>query len=562
MQCFRLSSTVLLLSAVACAAPDKAGSNSEAGTPAVPPDTADSADGADSGDSGDSGDSLPMLAPVPAGAWCPTPASALGLRDIADDMGLVDTSDGLPARKEAGPVAALDLDGDGLDELLVGHRVQGLVLHLNQGGRFRQQVLVDAMDLTGIALGDIDGDGDLDIWAGGYSRRMWLLRNDGADGEGWLFTDISDGSGLDSVANEPQKTDATFGDFDGDGDLDLYINRAAGPGTTEEGRLDQLFDNQGDGRFVAVSDWLTPDQRQGVSWSAVWSDLDLDLDPDLFVANADQSTAGPSLLLENAGASEDGWQFLDRSDDCFCTDNFNPMGVSAGDYDNDGDFDLFLTNTASDQLLANDGALAFVDVSRSVGDLALPTDRHMTFGAVWTDLDNDGWQDIFVSSGPLSEAPDPSLDSQPDRLLLNESGSRLRNRAAELGVDSEGVGRGVTRAMLDDDGYPELVVIHLDGPSHIWQADCMQNRSLVVELRQSAGNTRGIGARVTVAFDDGSQQVQEVSAKAGWGGAMEPRAWFGLGLRQVESVTVLWPDGVSQAFAVPADADGRVRVER
>ncbi len=477
-------------------------------------------------------------------------------------MGLVNTVDGFSARKEAGPVAALDLDGDGLDELLVGHRRLGLILHRNIDGRFEQQVLVDAHDLTGIALGDIDGDGDLDVWTGGYHPRMWLLRNDGlGDGE-WTFTDISVGSGLDSVPNVPQKTDATFGDFDLDGDLDLYINRSGPPGATDEANLDQLFRSNGDGTFVAVSDWFTAAQRQGVSWSAVWTDLDLDDRLDLFVANADQAMAGPSLLLQNMGASGSDWGFDDRSRTCFCTDNFNPMGVSSGDYDNDGDFDLFLTNTSSDQLLENDGNFEFVDVSRSVGDLNLPTSFHMTFGSVWTDVNNDGWQDIFVSSGPLSDFPEPDLDRQPDRLLLGAADGSLENHAGELGVDSTGIGRGVTRANIDGDGYPELVVINLDGPSHIWRTDCLANRSLMVALRQTGPNTRAIGARVTVAFEDGTAQRQEITSKPGWGGAMEPRAWFGLGATAPTTLTVRWPDGDEDTWLLPADADGRIEIER
>lgn len=512
----------------------------------------------------DTAEPLPIATVEPEGSWCPEPAGALAYEDIAATLGLIDTRDGLGSRKEAGPVAALDLDGDGLDDILVGHRSQGLVLHRLVDGRFVQQTLVAARDLTGIALGDIDADGDLDIWTGGYSRRMWLLRNDGLGDDGWVFTDITAGSGLDEPPNVPQKTDASFGDFDGDGDLDLYVNRAGPPGSTEPATLDQLFMSHGDGTFTAVSEWFTVDQRQGVSWSPVWTDLDLDGDADLFVANADQASAGPSLLLENVGPGEGegSWTFTDRSDSCFCTDNFNPMGVSSGDVDRDGDFDLFLTNTAADQLLRNEGDLTFVDVSRVAGDFALPTGRHMTFGSVWTDVDNDGWLDLFVSAGPLADRPDVELDAQPDRLLLNEAGTRLTNHAAALSIDSEGIGRGVTRARLDSDGYPELVVINLDGPSHIWHTQCLANRSLVVELRQDAENTRAIGAWVTVTFADGSLQRQEISAKPGWGGAMEPRAWFGLGEETAESVEVRWPDGETTRWGLPEDVDGRLVLTR
>jgi len=523
------------------------------GTTAPPPD---------SGSGGEDTGTYPLADVQPAGPWCADPAAALAYEDIASAWDLVDTRDGLEARKEAGPVASLDLDGDGLDELIVGHRTLGLVLHRNQGGSFIQEELLSVRDLTGIALGDVDSDGDLDIWSGGYNSQMWLLRNDGDGSDRWQFTDITEASGLNALRVLPQKTDASFGDFNGDGHLDLYITRAGMPGTTDETMLDQLLQNRGDGTFEVVSSWLTAEQRQGIGWSPVWTDLDLDLDPDLFVANADQNMAGPSLMLRNDGAAGEGWSFTDLTDSCACTDNFNPMGVSSGDFDNDGDFDLYLTNTDADQLPRNEGDLSFVDLSRTIGDMDLPTRLHMTFGSVWTDVDNDGWQDIFVAAGPLSDRPDPALDSQPDRLLMNQAGAALENQAAALGIDSTGIGRGVTRAMLDDDGYPELVVVNLDGPSHIWRTGCLENRSLVVSLRQTGGNTRGIGARVTLYFADGTTQTQEVSAKSGWGGAMEPRVWFGLGQNPVSTMTVLWPDGTETTLALPADADGRVQVER
>ena len=515
------------------------------------------------------GDAVPGETDSGVGAvepWCAAPAEAVTYVDRAEAWGLVDTADGESRRKEAGAVAALDLDGDGLDELIVAHRTQGLVLHMRDGedGPWSTQLLLAARDLAGIALGDVDGDGDLDLWTGGYGEQMWLLRNEGAgeDEVLWRFEDVSEDAGLLALDTRPQKMDASFGDFDGDDDLDLYIVHAAGPGATEEWALDKLLRNDGAGRFEEVSSWLSAGQRQGVSWAPAWTDLDDDGDLDLFVANADQASAGPSMLLENAGPSEgEGWSFVDRSEDCGCTNNFNPMGVSPGDYDNDGDLDLFLTNTASDQLLRNEGGLIFTDVSRAVGGMLLESERYMTFGSVWVDFDNDGWLDLFDASGPLSDFPDEALDAQADRLLHNQGGTFV-DIAPELGLDARGVGRGVTRAMFNDDGFPELVVVNLDGPSHVWQPSCTDARALVVSLRQDGGNTRGVGARVTLGFADGGVAVQEITAKAGWGGAMEPRAWFGLADRRVESLTVRWPDGEVQEVQVNPGVGGRIDLVR
>ena len=515
------------------------------------------------------GDAVPGETDSGVGAvepWCAAPAESVTYVDRAESWGLVDTADGEPRRKEAGAVAALDLDGDGLDELIVAHRTQGLVLHMRNGedGPWSTQLLLPARELAGIAIGDVDGDGDLDLWTGGYAEQMWLLRNDGP-GEAeviWRFEDVSEDAGILALDTRPQKMDASFGDFDGDGDLDLYIVHDTGRGAIEEWALDKLLRNDGIGGFEEVSSWLSTGQRQGVSWSPAWADLDDDGDLDLFVANADQASAGPSMLLENAGPGQgESWSFFDRSDDCGCTNNFNPMGVSPGDYDNDGDLDLFLTNSGSDQLLRNEGGLTFIDVSRAVGGMLLGGERHMTFGSVWVDYDNDGWLDLFDASGPLSDSPDPELDAQADRLLHNQGGTFV-DIAPELGLDQLGVGRGVTRAMFNDDGFPELVVVNLDGPSHVWQPSCTAARALVVSLRQDGGNTRGIGARVTLGFTDGGVAVQEISTKAGWAGAMEPRAWFGLADRRVESLTVRWPDGVVEEVQVNPGVDGRIELVR
>ena len=498
--------------------------------------------------------------------WCTEPASTVSYRDEASAWGLVDTADGQPRRKEAGVVAALDLTGDGLDELIVAHRTEGLVLHLRDDADqpWSQQVLLAAPDITGMALGDIDSDGDLDIWVGGYSPRMWLLRKDcpGSGDSLWSFEEVAEAAGLLDLETGPQKMDASFADFDTDGDLDLYIVHASGPEPAGEFTLDKLLRNDGTGRFTDVSDWLSVEQREGLSWSPAWTDLDDDGDLDLFVANAEQTVAGPSLLLRNDGPGDDDtWTFTDLSDDCGCTANVNPMGISPGDFDNDGDMDLFLTNTTRDQLLRNEGEMVFTDVSLAVGGMALESERHMTFGSVWVDYDNDGWMDLFDASGPLSDFPDPVLDTQADRLLHNKGGTFV-DIASDLGLDQRGIGRGVTRAMLDDDGFAELVVINLDGPSHVWHPTCTTARSLVVTLRQESGNTRAVGARVQVRFADGGVATQEVSTKAGWAGSMEPRLWFGLGARDVDGLTVRWPDGVQQEVDVQPTVDGRLVIRR
>jgi len=492
----------------------------------------------------------------PPDPWCTEPGEP-GFQDVAEAWGLADTTDEDPDRKEAGAVALVDLDDDGLDDLVLAHRSRGLLVQHNLGGSFSDEVVLDgdAQSLSGLAIGDVDGDRDLDLWAGGYSPPMRLFLNDGQGG----FTDASTSSGMDSFPVAPQKLDAVFGDFDGDGDLDLFVNHDGGGTNPGEEKLDKLLQNDGTGVFTDVSDWLPG--RTGVGWSSVWTDLDLDGDVDLYTANADQATHEPSRLSRNDGADGDGWRFTDLSGTCACTNNHNPMGVSAGDYDADGLQDLFLTNTGANQLLWNQGDGTFVDVTAAVGGLALESDDHMSFGAAWFDHENDGTLDLFFSSGPLSGgAPEAGLAEQADQLLVWEEG-RLVDAAPSLGLDDRSAGRGVAAGRLDDDGFLDLVVSNLGSPSRLYRAQCTEARALVVDLVGSGANTWGIGARVVVHTDSGTF-TREVTAKPGWGGAVTPRAHIGLGDRRVERVTVHWPDGAEQVVDVHPLVDGRVVVHQ
>ena len=113
--------------------------------------------------------------------------------------------------------------------------------------------------------------------------------------------------------------------------------------------------------------------------------------------------------------------------------------------------------------------------------------------------------------------------------------------------------------LLNDDGFLDLAVAHLGTRSMLYQARCTAARALVVDLVGHAPNTFGVGARVLVETDAGTLQ-REVMAKPGWGGAIHPRAHFGLGAHTVRAVTVLWPDGPIQDQPVASDIDGRITV--
>ena len=265
---------------------------------------------------------------------------------------------------------------------------------------FEQIQTLDIADPAGIAIGDIDNDGDLDVWAGGHVNRMVMFTNNG-DGR---FTDVSETSGLTTLPTTPQKMDGVFGDFDQDGDLDLFINRAGLPENTPDSRLDLLLRNDGTGRFEDVSNWLPENWRTGMGWSSIWSDIDNDGDLDLYTVNSDQGFYGPSRLLINDGSGPNNtWLFSNGEMSCYCTHQNNPMGVSSADWNNDGWLDLFLTNTGENTLLQNFGDGSFTDMSFSVGGMGMGGPNHMTYGAAWFDWDHDGWLDLYAAAGPLHD---------------------------------------------------------------------------------------------------------------------------------------------------------------
>jgi hypothetical protein len=276
-----------------------------------------------------------------------------------------------------------DFDGDGDLDLFVGFR-QDVPnrLYRNDGGTFTDVAaalgVADATDTRAAAWGDFDADGDPDLFVG-FTRRSGapakLYRNDGA-GRG--FTDVAKEVGIESVGESRQPS---FVDVDNDGDLDLFVALRDAPNL--------LFRNDG-GRFTSSGKEVgLDDPRRTVG--VVWFDMDADGDLDLFVANQNGDNNG---MFRNEGgrfadvASTLGVAAAGRPE----TSGSN--GPSVADYDNDGDLDLFVAGYGGNFLYRNDGHGTFTDVAAALGvaggDKATPSR--------WGDFDNDGRIDLYVSS--------------------------------------------------------------------------------------------------------------------------------------------------------------------
>ena len=363
----------------------------------------------------------------------------------------------------AGGAVMDDFDGDGLLDLVSStwDPCGSLKAFRNDGrGGFEEVSEAWGLDtqLGGLNLihGDYDNDGYLDLyvlrgaWMGKLGRiRNSLLRNGIAGPEG-QFVDTTRTAGLDGH-DSPTQT-AAWADYDGDGDLDLYVGNEDSDGKTYPS---QLFRNRGDGSFDDATDKAGVANRRYAK-AVTWGDMDNDGDPDLYVSNI-----GPNRMYQNNG---DG-TFTDVAPDLGLT---QPEGRSFAswfwDFDNDGDLDLLVADYESPvpavaahyfglqvvenhpHLYRNDGE-SFREVSRQLG-LAQPI---LPMGANYGDLDNDGWLDFYYGTG------EPGYETvMPNVMFRNQAGQRFQEVTFAGGFGHLQKGHGVAFGDVDNDGDQDL----------------------------------------------------------------------------------------------------------
>lgn len=433
-----------------------------------------------------------------------------------------------------------DVDRDGCPDLYVtGGAVAGRLMLGDCAGGF-----VDATDEVtalagretgGASFADYDNDGDLDLYVLARDGDV-LLQNDGSGG----FRDVSAEVG---VGDPGQGQTAAWGDFDGDGDLDLYVVnwyyrwQSDSPLTR-----DGLYRNDA-GRFTDISYLLTTDTLTRPGFAATWGDFDNDGDLDLYVVN--DKTQG-NALWRNDGAGCGGWCFTDVAPAIGAFRPASGMGLATGDYDNDGDLDFYYSGIAEAVLLENmleSGTWHYIERSVAAGVSPEAT----SWGAVFRDFDNDGWLDIYLAT----------MDDQPasatNRLYINDRSGGFIDASAGSGASDAGRTVGVAAADYDLDGRIDLLIGNMDQSYRLLRnihgesAPETAGNWLAVRLVGGGPVDRdALGTRVEVLTSDGAVLSRESRSGSSIGAGDEIVLHFGLGTSTVEGLTVRWLDGTIQ----------------
>jgi hypothetical protein len=455
--------------------------------------------------------------------------------------------------------AFLDYDGDGWLDILLGAERGPPALYRNlANGGFSNVSAISGMPeiflpdrFMGFAVGDYDGDGDPDIYFLVYGPNI-LMRNEG-DG---TFTDVTV---LAGVEDGSWSTAGAFGDYDADGDLDLYVGNyiAQSSFPNHIPHPNRLFRNEGNGTFTEVAAQLGV-AGAGTTLAVTWSDFDADGDVDLFVCNDFGAFIEPNRLYRN-----DGGAFTDISAAAGADIAIYCMGITAGDYDADGDLDYYFSNLGRNVLLENRGPLGFADVTNATGtglehDACFTSLFTTSWGVGFHDFDRDTDVDLYVSNGFIPAARQiANAEDSPNALLRNDGGV-FTDISASAHVENRRIGRGAAFGDYDRDGDVDVLEINVGGSPILYRNDSPGPGShLTVDVVGRRSTRDAAGTRLEAVLG-ATTLVREVNRNYSFESSSDPAVHFGLGAAvRVDVLTARYTSGTVQTTYDRA-ANGRV----
>ena len=422
-----------------------------------------------------------------------------------------------------GGIGAIDLDGDGdSDVVLVGSASGVIGLFENNGlGQFssiQNHGIPADTKYSGVAAGDYDGDGDWDLYLSSWGSQDRLLRNEGS----FQFVDVTSAAG---IFNTGLAAGVNFSDANADGFLDIFVgNRTTG---------NHLYINQGDGTFLEQALSYGFSQSHQATFQGLFFDFDRDEDLDFYIANDRGMLDCPNFhnsLFENVGGV-----YVDittSSGTESCTDSMN---ITAEDFTGNGYADLYITSQElGNRLLCNQGDGTFLGLEDAAGVGSYAT----AWGAYFFDCDNNSQLDLYVCNM-----------AAPNRLYVQDGAWPTQDLGPGLAVADGGMSFCVAGADFDNDGDIDLVLSNGDGPIKLFMnpAQLNGNNFIRFEVIGTGSNQHGIGARVS--YNNGLVQSREVFAGSNYKSQNEPTAHFGLGSSSNPGTTTCrWLDGSTRTL--------------
>lgn len=514
-----------------------------------------------------------------------------------------------------GGVAVGDINNDGLDDIFFTGNMVKNKLYLNKGNLVFEDISVksntegDNRWYTGVTMADVNGDGWLDIYVSvaGQSKNLDFKRNElYINNRDLTFTESASKFGLDDAG---QSVNATFFDYDNDGDLDVYVaNYPVTPFQTStyqyllfmnnvsDSTTDHLYRNDGE-IFTKVTKEAGV-MQYNLSLSAVAADFNKDGWQDLYVSSDFNSP--DSYYINNRDGT-----FSNLIEKSFAHTSFYGMGVDIADFNNDGYLDILqmdmdaASNRRSKANMASMNPQLFKDIKKAkfktqfmqnslqlqtavneskmpvyseISRLAGVSSTDWSWGPLFADFDNDGYKDIFISNGTRREINNKdyfnkinkekrhidsllvktlNIPTEPvSNFLFKNSGDlTFKDVSKKWGISEKTFSNGCAYSDFDNDGDLDLVVNNIDGEVSLYENTVSDSNFLNVQITADNKNPFGLGSKISL-FSNNNLQYQEITTTRGFQSSVSPKAHFGLGSDSmtIDSLVVVFPDLTSRTL--------------